>query len=330
MSKEIIGMINYLVNINSGGTKLKKIVLMGLMILISINMMACSNETIAKVNDIKISKKEYKETVEFLYASGYIDEGEENSDIINDDILSFIIDNEVVYQEAQKENIKINDDDVNEKLENLKGALETNTSYEKKLEKIGFTEDFLKEQVKKDLMISKYKENFIKDIKITDKEMETYYNKNKEQFNIEEVKASQILITTLDDDNQEVSKEEKEKLKEKAESILDKVNNNEEFETLAQEYSDDKKSGKDGGDLGYFSRSEKNIEFNRAVFKLNTNQVSDIIETPYGYHIVKVTDKRRVAKSLEESKDDIKIRILNEKYSKHINSLYAKGKITIT
>ena len=55
-----------------------------------------------------------------------------------------------------------------------------------------------------------------------------------------------------------------------------------------------------------------------------------LIETSYGYHIVKITDKRTVTKSLEDSKDDIKNKILNEKYSKQIDSLYKKGKITIT
>ncbi len=392
---------------------MKKIVLMGLTILISINMVACSNKSVAKVNDVDVSKEEYKRTEEFLYATGYVEKDEKNSNEINNDILSFIIDNEVAYQEAQKENIKeaqkenikVKDSDVNEKIEQLKETLETNTTYKEKLESAGITDDFLKEQVKKDLTVAKYKENFIKDIKVTDKEMEAYYNNNKEQFNVEEVKASQILISTLDEDNKEVSKEQKEKLKEKAQSILDKVNNNEDFASLAKKYSDDKNSGKemeayynnnedqfnveevkasqilistldednkevskeqkeklkekaqsildkvnnnedfaslakkysddknsgkDGGDLGYFAKNEKNIEFTKEVFKLDTNQISKLIETSYGYHIVKVTDKTTVTKSLEDSKDDIKTKILNEKYTKHIDSLYKKGKITIT
>lgn len=303
---------------------------MGLTILVSINMVACSNKAVAKINNVDVSKEEYKKTEDFLYATGYVEKDEKNSDEINNDILSFIIDNEVAYQEAQKENIKVKDSDVNEKVEQLKETLETNTFYKEKLESAGITEDFLKEQVKKDLTVAKYKENFIKDIKVTDKEMEAYYNNHKEQFNVEEVKASQILISTLDEDNKEVSKDQKEKLKEKAQSILDKVNNNEDFASLAKKYSDDKNSGKYGGDLGYFAKNEKNIEFTKEVFKLDTNQVSKLIETSYGYHIVKVTDKTTVTKSLEDSKDDIKTKILNEKYTKHIDSLYKKGKITIT
>lgn len=309
---------------------MKKITLMGLTILISINMVACSSKNVAKVNDVDISKDAYKKTEEFLYATGYIEKKDENSDEINNDVLSFIIDNEVAYQDAQKQNIKIEDSEVNEKFAQLKDALNTNPLYKEKLEKAGVTEDFLKEQIKKDLAVAKYKENFIKDIKISDKEMEAYYNNHKDQFNVEEVKASQILISTLDKDNKEVSKEEKEKLKEKAQGVLDKIKNNEDFANLAKEYSDDKNSGKDGGDLGYFAKSDKNVGFTKEVFKLDTNQVSNLIETPYGYHIVKVTDKRSATKSFEDSKDDIKAKILNEKYTKHIDSLYKNGKITIT
>ena len=300
---------------------------MTLAALISINMVGCNNNIVAQVNDVEISKDEYTKTANFLYATGYI---ENTNDNINSDILSFIIDNEVAYQDAQKEGIKVKDNEVNEKFEVLKEALNNNHLYKEKLESIGVNDEYLKSQIKKDLMISKYKENFIKDIKISNEEMKTYYDNHKDEFTKEEIRASQILISTLDENDNEVSQEQKEKLKEKAQSILDKVNNNGDFSKLAQENSDDKNSAKNGGDLGYFSKSDKNIEFTKAVFKLEKNQVSDLIETPYGYHIVKVTDKKKVTKSFEDSKDDVKTKILNKKYSDHIDSLYKSGKITIT
>lgn len=244
--------------------------------------------------------------------------------------MSFIIDNEVVYQAAQEEGIKVKDFEVNEKFNNIKETIDENPAYKEKLKEAGINEEFLKKQVKKDLVVSKYKENFLKDIKISDKEIKSYYESHKDEFKIQEVRASQILISTLDDDNKQVSKEEKEKLKTKAEKLLNKVNNGEEFNKLAKKYSDDKNSGKDGGDLGFFSKEDKNIDFTKEVFKLDKGKRVALIETSYGYHIVKITDKRTVTKSLEDSKDDIKYRILNEKYSKQIDSLYKKGKITIT
>lgn len=329
MKQEIIGMVNYLVKKTNGGKKLRKIVLMGLVALISINMVACNKSTVAKINDVKISKDEYKKTEDFLYATGTI-ESKDKSNQVNSDILSFIIDNEVVYQAAQEEGIKVKDFEVNEKFNNIKETIDENPAYKEKLKEAGINEEFLKKQVKKDLVVSKYKENFIKDIKISDKEIKSYYESHKDEFKIQEVRASQILISTLDDDNKQVSKEEKEKLKTKAEKLLNKVNNGEDFNKLAKKYSDDKNSGKNGGDLGFFSKDDKNIDFTKEVFKLDKGKRVALIETSYGYHIVKITDKRTVTKSLEDSKDDIKNKILNEKYSKQIDSLYKKGKITIT
>ena len=322
MKKEIIGMGNYLVNMLNGGKKLKRLILIGLAALISVNMVGCGNDTIAKINDVKISKDEYNKIASFLYATGYVQEDKNKG--INNNILSFIIDNEVAYQDAQRENITVEDKDLNEKYEDLKETLKSNSAYKAKLDEVGVNDDFLKSQVKKDLIVSKYKENFMKNIKINDNEIKTYYDNHKDEFTKEEVRASQILISTLDDNNNVVNQEQKEKLKDKAEDILEKLKNNEDFAILAKEYSDDKNSGKDGGDLGYFSKEDKNIDFTNPVF------ISDIIETEYGYHIVKVTDNKSVTKTLEESKEDIKNKILNQKYTQHIDSLYKNGKITIT
>nr|WP_295605345.1 peptidylprolyl isomerase [uncultured Terrisporobacter sp.] len=307
---------------------MKRLVLIGLAALISVNMVGCGNDTIAKINDVKISKDEYNKIASFLYATGYVQEDKNKG--INNNILSFIIDNEVAYQDAQRENIKVEDKDVNEKYEDLKETLKSNSAYKAKLDEVGVNDDFLKSQVKKDLIVSKYKENFMKNIKINDNEIKTYYDNHKDEFTKEEVRASQILISTLDDNNNVVNQEQKEKLKDKAEDILEKLKNNEDFAILAKEYSDDKNSGKDGGDLGYFSKEDKNIDFTNPVFKLEKDQLSDIIETEYGYHIVKVTDNKSVTKTLEESKEDIKNKILNQKYTQHIDSLYKNGKITIT
>ena len=328
MKKEIIGMGNYLVNMLNGGKKLKRLILIGLAALISVNMVGCGNDTIAKINDVKISKDEYNKIASFLYATGYVQEDKNKG--INNNILSFIIDNEVAYQDAQRENITVEDKDLNEKYEDLKETLKSNSAYKAKLDEVGVNDDFLKSQVKKDLIVSKYKENFMKNIKINDNEIKTYYDNHKDEFTKEEVRASQILISTLDDNNNVVNQEHKEKLKDKAEDILEKLKNNEDFAILAKEYSDDKNSGKDGGDLGYFSKEDKNIDFTNPVFKLEKDQLSDIIETEYGYHIVKVTDNKSVTKTLEESKEDIKNKILNQKYTQHIDSLYKNGKITIT
>ena len=81
MKQEIIGTVNYSVKKTNGGKKLRKIVLMGLVALISINMVACNKSTVAKINDVKISKDEYKKTEDFLYATGTIENKDKSNQV---------------------------------------------------------------------------------------------------------------------------------------------------------------------------------------------------------------------------------------------------------
>ena len=199
--------------------------------------------------------------------------------------------------------------------------LDANGDYKKSLEKANIDEAYLKETIKKDLVINKYKEKYEEDLKVTDKEIETYYNKNKSDFKEESIEAYHILVSTLDDENKQVSDSEKDKLKSKANKIAEKIKSGEDFEKLAKENSDDKSTGKNGGYLGYFTKEDKNPEFTKKVFSLDKGQVSDVFETPYGYEIVKVTDKKTKQKSLEDCREEIVNRILAEKYLQHIEKL---------
>ena len=188
------------------------------------------------------------------------------------------------------------------------------------MDKAGVDKEYLKQEISRDLAIDKNKKAFEDRINISDNDMEAYYTSHKKDFNVEEVSASQILISTLD-------KNKKEALKKKADNILTKIKNGESFESLAKKYSDDKATGKNGGQLGYFSKDDKNAEFTKEVFKLKKNEVSNVFETSYGYHIVKVTDKRERQKSFNECQSLIRESILNEKYIEHIKKLNEDAKI---
>ncbi|NMR85593.1 foldase, partial [Vibrio parahaemolyticus] len=113
-------------------------------------------------------------------------------------------------------------------------------------------------------------------ITITDEEIESYFNENKEDFNKpSQIKASHILVDSLDEANE----------------ILSKLNSGESFEDLAKEYSIDTVSAANGGDLGYFGEGEMVEEFYNAAILLNVNEISEPVKSDYGYHIIKVTDK---------------------------------------
>jgi len=105
---------------------------------------------------------------------------------------------------------------------------------------------------------------------------------------IEQVKASHILVMAAADSTDE----ELNQAKEKAQAALDRINNGEDFATVAQEVSEDTGSAANGGDLGYFSRGVMVPEFEQAAFSLATGQVSGLVKSQYGWHIIKVTDRK--------------------------------------
>ena len=292
-------------------------------------MIGCSSKNTFKVGDIEFSNQDVERVESILTAtSNYTDanylsdfKSSKDNKEITSKVIDYMIDNEVVYQKAQSEGIKVDENDVEQKYNQIKTMLDANGDYKKSLEKANIDEAYLKETIKKDLVINKYKEKYEEDLKVTDKEIETYYNKNKSDFKEESIEAYHILVSTLDDENKQVSDSEKDKLKSKANKIAEKIKSGEDFEKLAKENSDDKSTGKNGGYLGYFTKEDKNPEFTKKVFSLDKGQVSDVFETPYGYEIVKVTDKKTKQKSLEDCREDIVNRILAEKYLQHIEKL---------
>lgn len=315
---------------------MKKVLYLGLVMVLCFSMIGCSNSNAFKVGETEFSNEEVDKVKSILTATqSYTDanylaqfkESKDNDDKIKQEVISYMIDNEVVYQQAQKDKIKVTDDEVNQKYSQIEKMLDTNQEYKKLLDDAGVDEDYLKETIKKDLAVQKYRENFEQDLKVTDKEVEKYYKEHKDDFKEESVEAYHILVSTLDDNNKPVDDSKKEELKSKAESLLKEIKNGGDFEKIAKENSDDKSSGKKGGYLGYFTKDSKNAQFTKEAFKLEKGQVSDVFETPFGYEIVKVTNKKTEQKSLEDSREEIVNRILADKYLDQVNSLREKSDV---
>ncbi|NRK74193.1 foldase, partial [Salmonella enterica subsp. enterica serovar Typhi] len=136
-------------------------------------------------------------------------------------------------------------------------------------------------------------------IEITDDEIKTYFEDNKESLDTpEQVEASHILV-----EDEETAKEVKKKLDEGGD-----------FAELAKEYSTDTQTKESGGELGYFSSGQMVEEFDKAAFAMDVDEISDPVKTDYGYHIIKVTGKQEAKEAtLEESKDQIKETLLDQK-----------------
>lgn len=158
-----------------------------------------------------------------------------------------------------------------------------------------------------------------------------FYQQNPDQFEQDErVRASHILIAVPANADVKV----KEQARAKAESVLKQIKSGQDFAEAAKRHSQDPGNAQNGGDLGYFTRGQMVGAFERAVFALQPGGVSDVVETPFGFHIVKLAE-RQPAKTLAldevrpQLEQFLKERQRQEKTTAFMESLKSKGKIEI-
>jgi len=165
---------------------------------------------------------------------------------------------------------------------------------------------------------------------VTDEEVKKYYDEHKAEFmEPEQIQASHILVRVKDFANEAEDKA----AKEKAEGLLKKIQDGADFATVAQESSDCPSNAK-GGDLGFFSKGQMVPEFEKAAFELKKGEMSGVVKTKFGYHIIKVTDKKEARQmDLNEVKDQLKEKLLREKqktaFDDYTNNLKSKATIKI-
>ena len=145
-------------------------------------------------------------------------------------------------------------------------------------------------------------ESFSDKVKLDEDVLRGYYEDNIDKFTQEkQVKARHILFRLPTG----TSAEDQKKIEEKAESVLEKAKKGEDFAKLAEEYSEDTTKSR-GGDLGYFAKGGMVKEFEDVAFSLKKDEISDLVKTTYGYHIIKIEDiKEKSVKSYREARDEI-------------------------
>ncbi|MGH6692081.1 MAG: peptidylprolyl isomerase, partial [Gammaproteobacteria bacterium] len=142
---------------------------------------------------------------------------------------------------------------------------------------------------------------------VTPNDVETYYNDNIQEFQSpEQIRASHILLNTGGKDEPAVLKQ--------AQGLLQQVKSGADFAELAEKFSEDEGSKANGGDLDYFGRGRMVPEFETAAFALESGQVSDIVKTQYGFHIIKVVDKKpAVTQTFDEVRPQIEDQLKSQR-----------------
>lgn len=247
--------------------------------------------------------------------------------------LERAISQELLYQASQKLTIpkpKL-DERMQEKLDAMKNRYSSDEEFEKSLKAKNLTEKDLRESLKKSVYIEEYlRGKGISDPEVPEQEVKSFYEKNKPSFQREEmVKVSHILIKS--DEN--AAPEKKEEARKKAEAILREIKGGKDFGAAAKKYSECN-TAPGGGDLGYITRGFMPEEFDKVAFELKKDAVSGVVKTKFGYHIMKVFDKKpKGIAPYEDVKGFItkylKDGLIKEKLAAHVGELREKAKIEI-
>lgn len=235
--------------------------------------------------------------------------------------LDRLIDLEVAYQTGRKLEIKDLDKLIADKAAQGKARFPTTAEYEAALKTNNITEKEINELIRKDIIIGNlFEKEVVSKIVVSDADVKKFYDENQDKFKQpESFHASHILIGV----KPEASPEGKKKAREKAEAIRQKIVGGADFAELAKTESSCP-SSKQGGDLGFFSKDEMVPPFENAVRTLKPGEISTVVETQFGYHIIKLIEKKDggIVK-LDEAKESIKNYLKQLKSQKAVNEYVA-------
>ena len=153
-------------------------------------------------------------------------------------------------------------------------------------------------------------------IQVTQDDLTSYYRDHRDAYRVpEQVKVSHILIKTpLPGPDGKVDEKGAVEAQRRAEDLLNQIKGGAKFEDLAKKYSEDPGSAKEGGSLGWIGRGQTVPEFEKVAFSLPKGQISDLIKSSYGFHIIRVDDKQDAhLKSLDEVKSEIEPALKHQK-----------------
>lgn len=248
---------------------------------------------------------------------------------VQKEVIDELISRELMYQESQKKKIKLEKDYVKNEIAKIKQRFPDNKQFEQMMSQMGMTESLLEEQIRRiGLIRGLIDKEVASKIKITDEEAKKFYDENPKYFTRpEEVHAQHILIKLDKDADDKAKKDARKKL----EDLKKRAEKGEDFGELAKANSQGPSAPK-GGDLGFFSKGKMVPSFEKAAFALKPGEISDVVETKFGYHLIKsIEHKAPETKSFDSVKDKIVENLRNRKVQdevkKYIEGLRQKAKI---
>jgi peptidyl-prolyl cis-trans isomerase C len=289
-------------------------------------------EVIARVNGEAIGKTEFDRAVAALEARNGGPVPAEQRDQILRGVLDQIVSYKLLVQESRARKVAAADADVDARIKEIQGQFPSEDAFKQMLTSRKTTLEQVRSDIKQDISVQKLIENEITPkVAVKPEQVTDFYAKNPDQFKQpERVKASHILIGVPKDADAAA----KTQARTKAAEILKEVKAGKDFAALAKQHSQDPGSAQNGGDLGFFQQGQMVGPFNDVAFKLQPGAVSDLVETEFGFHIIKVAEKQASRTvPLEEVRPQLEQYLERQNREQQtdafVNGLKAKGKIEI-
>jgi peptidyl-prolyl cis-trans isomerase SurA len=230
-------------------------------------------------------------------------------------LLNRMIDNLLMEQESRKTGIDVRDEEVTDAIKDMQKRRKISPhEFQKALERDGITPDAYRRDIRDQIMRMKLIRRDIKSrVAVTEEEIGEYYSKHREDYEGKEyVRIKQILLMLPKGEDPAV----KEKLRADAEAIHKRLMNGESFDQLCAKYSQGPEAAT-GGDVGFIERGSIRSEVEDVAFSLPLNQISGVIESSVGFHIIQVIDRRGAGlKAIESVREEIREKIDREKMEK--------------
>ena len=300
----------------------KRLIMMGSLLLIfAFTLGGCSSTSdeglVARVNKEEITEEEFQSEFE-LFKMAYekqfgedvmtqvVESGETFEEKLKNDIMEKLIIEKLLFKEAEDMKITVTEEELQEQVDISIESIGGQEQFEEYLEENGLTKEILEENLRKEMLVTKYGEKFNEETKIPEEDAKEYFEANKEELVV--IQASHILVET----------------EEEGKEILKKLEEGEEFASLALIESIDSGSAMDGGNLGYFPKGSLIAEFEDVAFALKPGETSDVVKTEVGYHIIHLVDRKDSYEALET---DLKDLLVRNKYMEKVQRLSDSAKI---
>ena len=279
-------------------------------------------DAVAVVNGSPISTETYENTLalmkmnyEMEMGPGFFDETDSEEgmtllETIKEQVLERLVFTEIILQEAAANNIELDEEEFTETMNMFMGYIQDDEELMTFMEQNNISEEYFSNEMRKELIMMQFQEYFLENVEVTEEDAQAYYEANRDMFAFDQVAASHILVDT----------------EAEARDLKAQLDAGADFSELALAFSSCPSSAQ-GGDLGYFGRGQMVSAFENAAFGMEVGDISDPVQTEFGWHLILVTDRIDEVDSFEDAQELIMSQLRQEQLMSHIEALREAAEI---